>query len=353
MLVTADAERRYIRAIFAALGATDAEADAVAEVLVEADLRGHTSHGLVRVALSVELVQAGVARVGARPRLVRERAAAALMDGDGALGPYAAILATREAMRRARATGAAALGLRASGHIALAGYYAELAAREDLIGLVFAKSETWIHPYGGVEPILGTNPIAIAIPTLGDPLLLDMATSATSRGKLVEAAAAGRELPLGWAIDASGAPTTDARAAVEGGALSPVGGAKGHGLALAVELLGGVLTGAGAGPMRDAAGWRNLWGTLFLVLDPAAFVDVGAFKAAVSDFLAQIKGSRLAPGFAEILIPGERSYRERQERLAHGIVVPDDAWEQVAAIARSLGLNADEYCAPSPPLSGE
>src|SRR5581483_5190937 len=110
MLVTADAERRYIRAIFAALGATDAEADAVAEVLVEADLRGHTSHGLVRVALSVELVQAGVARV-----------------------PYAAILATREAMRRARATGAAALGLRASGHIALAGYYAELAAREDLI----------------------------------------------------------------------------------------------------------------------------------------------------------------------------------------------------------------------------
>jgi LDH2 family malate/lactate/ureidoglycolate dehydrogenase len=343
MLLTADAERRFVRAVFAALGATAAEVDAVADVLVEADLRGHTSHGLVRVPLSVELVQTGAARVGARPCVVQERGAAALMDGDGALGPYAAIIATREAMRRAREAGAAAIGLRNTGHLALAGYYAELAAREDLIGIVLAKSETWIHPYGGIEPILGTNPIAIAIPTLDNPLLLDMATSATSRGKLVEAATEGQDLPLGWAIDASGAPTTDARAAIEGGALSPVGGAKGYGLALAVELLGGVLTGAGAGPIRDATGWLKLWGTLILALDPATFVDVGVFKAAVSDFLTRVKGSRLAPGFAEILLPGERSYRERRARLTHGITVPDDTWDQVAAIARALSVNPDEY----------
>jgi LDH2 family malate/lactate/ureidoglycolate dehydrogenase len=351
MLLTADAERRYVRAIFAALGATDAEAAAVADVLVEADLRGHTSHGLLRVALSVEMVQRGAVQVGAHPRIVEERGAAALMDGNRALGPYAATLAMREAMRRAREKGAAAIGLRDTGDLGLVGYYAELAAREDLIGILFARSETGVHPYGGVEPILGTNPIAIAIPTHGDPLLLDMATSATSRGKLIEAVAAGQELPLGWAIDAAGRPTTDARAAVEGGALSPVGGAKGYGLALAVELLGGVLTGAGAGPIRDASGWLHLWGTLLLVLDPGAFVDVPVFKAAVSEFLAQVKGSRLAPGFAEILVPGERSYRTRRERLAHGIPVPDPAWHEVAAIARSLGLDPDEYVGPMPGAS--
>jgi LDH2 family malate/lactate/ureidoglycolate dehydrogenase len=347
MLLTADAERRYVHAIFTAVGATAPEADAMAEVLVEADLRGHGSHGLVRVPLSVNLLRDGRCQAGARPRVVQERAAAALMDGDRAVGPYAAICATREAMARARQHGAAAVGLNNCGHIALAGYYAELAAREDLIGVLFGKSEASVHPHGGMDPVIGTNPIAIAIPTDGDPVLLDMATSATSRGKLAEAAAAGRPLPLGWALDASGAPTTDPKAAGEG-ALSAVGGAKGYGLSLAVELLGGVLTGAGAGTMHDASGWRKLWGTLFLVLDPAVFTDVAAFKTAVSAYLAEIKASRLAPGFAEILIPGERSYRTRRESLAHGVRVADNVWQNVARLARDLGVDPDQYAAPSP-----
>ncbi|HEY7061934.1 MAG TPA: Ldh family oxidoreductase [Chloroflexota bacterium] len=347
MLLTAEAERRYIQAIFAALGATAAEADAQADVLVEADLRGHTAHGLARMPLAVELLQAERCRVGARPRVVAERGAAALMDGDGALGPYGATAAMREAMRRAREKGAAAVGLYHTGDVALAGYYAELAARADLIGLVFAKAEASVHPHGGAEPIVGTNPIAVAIPTMGDPLLLDMATSAATRGKLVEAAAAGRPIPLGWAIDASGTPTTDPQAALEGGALSAVGGAKGYGLALVVELLAGVLTGAGAGPMQDAAGWAQLWGVLFLALDPAAFVDVAAFKEAVSAYLAQIKASRLAPGVAQILLPGERSYRTRRAQLARGIILPDDVWAAVAAVARPLGLDPDTYLAPT------
>jgi LDH2 family malate/lactate/ureidoglycolate dehydrogenase len=135
---------------------------------------------------------------------------------------------------------------------------------------------------------------------------------------------------------------------VEAGALSPVGGAKGYGLALAVELLGGVLTGAGADPLRDASGWRRLWGTLFLVLDPAAFVEALAFKAAVSKLLARVKASRLAPGCAQILLLGERSYHTRRERLTHGIPVPDDAWHQVAAVARPLGLAPAAYASRAP-----
>jgi LDH2 family malate/lactate/ureidoglycolate dehydrogenase len=342
MLLPADAERRYVHAIFSALHATPDEAAAMAEVLVEGDLRGHGSHGLVRVPLSANLLRSGRCQVGARPRVVQERAAAALMDGDRALGPYGATVAAREAMARARQHGAAAVALYDTGHIALAGYYVELAAREDLIGLLFGKSEASVHPQGGMDPVIGTNPVAIAIPSDGDPILLDMATSATSRGKLAEAVAAGRSLPVGWALDASGAPTTDPKAAQEG-ALSPVGGAKGYGLSLAVELLGGVLTGAGAGPMQDAAGWRKLWGTLFLVLDPSVFVEVAGFKRAVSAYLAEIKGSRLAPGFDEILIPGERSFRTRRESLARGVHVADNVWQNVARLARDLGVDPDAY----------
>jgi LDH2 family malate/lactate/ureidoglycolate dehydrogenase len=342
VLLTAEAEHRYIQAIFAALGASEEECAAVAEALTEGDLRGHSSHGLIRVPLYVNLLRSGRLQPQARPRIVQERAAALLMDGDRALGPYAALIATYEAMSRARGTGVAAVALYNCGHIGLAGYYVELAAREDLIGILFGKAEAMVHPYGGAEPLLGTNPISIAVPTTGDPVLLDMATSATSHGKLREAAAAGRPLPEGWAIDATGAPTTDPAAALRG-ALSPVGGAKGYGLALAVELLAGVLTGAGAGVMRDASGWRKLWGVLVIVLDPATFTEVTAFKAAVSAYLAEIKRARLAPGFTEILVPGERSYRTRRARLAAGIPIAEGVWEEVARLARELGVDPERY----------
>src|SRR5262249_23149849 len=246
MLIPAEAERRYVHDIFRALGTSEHEAAAMAEVLVEADLRGHTSHGLQRVPLAVELLQSGHTQGNARPRIRQQRAAAALLEADRALGPYAGIVGAREAIARARHTGAAAVAIANCSHVGLVGYYVELAAREDMIGILFGKAEGWVHPYGGTEKLLGTNPLAIAIPTNGDPLLLDMATSATSAGKVYEAVAAGRKLAEGEAIDPSGAPTTDPAAALEG-ALSPVGGAKGYGLGLALELLGAVLTGVAPG----------------------------------------------------------------------------------------------------------
>jgi L-2-hydroxycarboxylate dehydrogenase (NAD+) len=342
MLLTAEAERRYVYDIFATLGVPQDHASAVAELVTEGDLRGHGSHGLIRVPLYAGLVRSGRARVDARPRIVQERVAAALLDGDQALGPYAATIASYEAMARARGTGVAAVAFYNCGHIGLAGYYVELAAREDLIGILFAKSEASVHPHGGYEPMIGTNPVCIGIPTAGEPLLLDMATSGTSLGKLKEAVAAGRPLPEGYAMGPDGTPTTDP-AVAQAGALSPVGGAKGYGLALAVELLGGILTGAGAGAMQDASGWRKLWGGLMVVLDPATFVDVAAFKTAVSAYLAEVKASRLAPGFDEILIPGERSYRARRARLDQGVTVEDGVWQTVARIARELGVEPERY----------
>jgi L-2-hydroxycarboxylate dehydrogenase (NAD+) len=342
MRLTAEAERRYVYDIFAALGVPEDHASAVAELVTEGDLRGHGSHGLIRVPLYSGLVRSGRARVDARPRIVQERVAAALLDGDQALGPYAATIASYEAMARARGTGVAAVAFYNCGHVGLAGYYVELAAREDLIGILFAKSEASVHPHGGFEPIIGTNPVCIGIPTAGEPLLLDMATSATSLGKVKEAVTAGRPLPEGYAMGPDGKPTRDP-AVAQAGALSPVGGAKGYGLALAVELLGGILSGAGAGVMQDASGWRKLWGGLMIAIDPATFIDVAAFKAAVSAYLAEVKASRLAPGFDEILVPGERSYRTRRAQLEQGVVVEDGVWQNVARIARELGVEPERY----------
>lgn len=341
MLVSADAERRYVRAIATALGASDDEAAIFADAICDADLRGYTSHGLLRVPDAVHSVRGGRLRVRTSPRVVEERPAAALMDGDLALGPYAAVLATREAMARARRVGMASVALYNCGHILTAGYYVELAAREDLIGLLLTRSSPVMHPHGGVEPLMGTNPLAVGIPAADEPLLLDMATSATTFGALVEALAAGRSVPEGLAIDASGAPTTDPRAALSG-AVSPFGGAKGSGLGLAVEILGGLLTGAGAGPLPHPSG-RLSYGTVVMAIDPAAFVDLPAFKAAVSAYLARLKSSPVAPGSQEILIPGERSFRTRREQQARGVRITDEIWQQVARLARGLGVDADEY----------
>ena len=160
----AEAEHRYVYDIFAALGVPEDHAGAVAELVTQGDLRGHGSHGLIRVPLYSGLARSGRARVEARPRIVQERVAAALLDGDQALGPYAAIIASYEAMARARGTGVAAVAFYNCGHIGLAGHYVELAARQDLIGILFAKSEASVHPHGGSEPMIGTNPVRSVSP---------------------------------------------------------------------------------------------------------------------------------------------------------------------------------------------
>src|SRR5581483_5069700 len=341
MILAAAAERRYVQAIVRALGGTNAEAAAVAAAICEADLRGYTSHGLLRVADAIPLVRQGVLRVGARPRIAAERPAAVLMDGDRALGPWATLAAMREAIARARRVGTASVALYDCGHIGAAGYYVERAARADLIGLLVTRGNPGMHPYGGVERQIGTNPLAVAIPSVGEPFLLDMAASATSLGALREALARGESIAAGLAVDTAGRPTTDPAAGLAG-ALSPFGGAKGYGLGLVVEILGGLLTGAGAGTVRHSSG-RLPWGVFVVVIDPAAYTDPTEFKRAVRAYFARLKASRLAPGFREILIPGERAFRRRREQLAHGVQITDAIWAEVAALARPLGVDAAEY----------
>src|SRR5690349_14214654 len=164
MIIGADAERQYIRAIFGALGASEAERNALAEVLTEADLRGYPSHGFIRIVSNATMMKNGDLDRGAEPHILRETGPTAVIDGARTNGPYAATFAARDAVQRARAHGIGAVALQECGHLGIAGYYVELMAREGLVGLLFAKSESSVHPHGGIERLLGTNPVAIAIP---------------------------------------------------------------------------------------------------------------------------------------------------------------------------------------------
>lgn len=339
MSITAADERALIRDVLAALGATREEQDCVAAALVEADLRGYESHGLLRFPLMVQRVRAGTARVRAQPRVVSARDAMALLDGDQGLGPFVATRAVDLAADLARAYGLGVVGVHNNNHISLVGYYVERAARQGFIALATTTGDAGVHPYGGIDRLLGTNPLAVAFPTDGEPFLLDMATSEGTFGRIFVARQRGEAIPETWAVDAAGDPTHDPAAALTG-SLRPFGGPKGYGLGLCFAILAGALVRAAHGPRVvgtiDPADPLTK-GDLFVVLDPAALGDAAALRAAAGAYLATIRASRPAPGSAGVRVPGERALRLRAERLAHGIPLDPTTWAAVEALAREVG----------------
>ncbi|HEY7065573.1 MAG TPA: Ldh family oxidoreductase [Chloroflexota bacterium] len=342
MLVTADDERALMRDVLAALGATAEEQACVADALTEGDLRGYASHGLLRFPLIVQRVRAGTARVGAEPRVVRQRAAAALLDGDLGLGPFVATRAVDLAVRLAGEQGLGVVGVVGNNHISQAGYYAERAARAGLVGLATTTGDAGVHPYGGIDRLIGTNPLAIAFPTADEPFLLDMATSEGTFGRIFGARQRGEAIPATWAVDGAGAPTTDPAEALTG-SLRPFGGAKGYGLGLCLAILGGAFVRAAMGP--DVVGTilpidPTTKGDLFVALDPAAFGDAATIRAAASAYLRRIRTSRRAPDSAGVRVPGERALLLRGERLKSGIPMDETTWESVLALAREVSARA-------------
>ncbi|MDE3074415.1 MAG: Ldh family oxidoreductase [Chloroflexota bacterium] len=350
----ADDERRLVRDLLLALGASHRASDDAAADIVEADLRGHDSHGLARLELQVRLIRGGTVNPAAEPVVEEARPGSLVVDGRTALGARAVIFGVQAAIERALDAGSCAATIHSHGYAAYYGYYAELGIEQDCIVLVCSKSSRWnVHAYGGVQPVLGSDPLAIGIPTNGDPLLLDMSTAAAANGKLLAAARAGQSIPAGLAIDSEGRPTTDPRVAMQG-ATSPFGGAKGYGLGLVVEMLGGLLARAGVGAQVDEQGRTRPWSSSAIVLYVGAFIDPAEFRRQTSEYLRRVKGSRVAPGFEEILVPGERAYRTRRERLASGIPIPDDVWEAVWRLARSVGVEANGHNPhPNPLPEGE
>jgi len=340
MIVTFEQEKAIIRALLQKLGASGEEANATAEVLAEGDLRGFASHGLLRLPYILRALKRGTIVVKAKVKVVRETPATALIDGGHGLGHHIATRAMRLAIEKAKRQGVAAVGVYNSNHFGIAGYYAELAMREGLIGIVTTTTDALVHPWGGVEPLLGTNALAIGLPT-EPPVLLDMAMSVAARGKLVRSMKEGKPIPENWAIDSEGRPTTDPAKGLMG-ALSPFGGPKGYALAFVLELL--------AGPLVRAAAGKEVRGTLepvegfctkgdfMIAIDPKAFVTQEEFRARASEFIEQVKSSRKAPGVGEIMVPGEPEQKMRERRLREGIPIADEVWTELEQIAKELGV---------------
>jgi LDH2 family malate/lactate/ureidoglycolate dehydrogenase len=339
--ISTSALRDFLERIFVAAGCDTDNARVNAEGVLQADLHGHHIQGTDHIYSTVRELRAGRLNGRAHPRVIRETAASARVDGDGGTGHVTGVFATELAIRKAREVGIGAVGLVGGGDIFMLGYYAEKMARAGFTGMIFTNTvPTRVHPAGGIDPILGTNPLAFGFPVSGgDPVIVDLATSTSAVGYVRVASYTKEPIPSGVAITREGMPTTDAHKALDG-ALTPLGGHKGFALGLAVGLLSGPVIGAPIGAelataMREGQGEKSR-GHFFVALDPGMFGDAALAEQRTAAFLKEIKASRKAPGVGEIYIPGERGHRAAAENGRNGLRLSRSVWDNTVRIAKEL-----------------
>jgi uncharacterized oxidoreductase len=343
MIIAASALERFARDIIAAAGSAAPEAEEVASHLVEANLKGHDSHGVGMIPTYVRNVRDGHLVPNRHATLVSEAGPIAVFDGGMGYGQVIAREATEWAIAKAKSIGAAIFALRNTHHVARVGTYGELAASSGLVSIHFVNvliAPGRVAPFGGMTGRYGTNPVCITFPGAGGepPVVLDFATSRVAAGKLRVAQNEGKHLPQGHLIDAQGNETTDPAVFFRGnGAMLPFGEHKGSGLALACELLAGVLTGGGAmGPQLPNRGVKN--GMFSMVLDPARFGDADAMAREREILIQWVKSSPPRPGVEEVMIAGEPERKSRAKRMAEGIPVDANTWRDLAAAAEQAGV---------------
>jgi len=346
MIIHQQPLERLVTAIFAGAGSAPAEATAVAEHLVEANLVGHDSHGVIRIAPYVNWVRENKLIPNREPRTVLAAGSIGVLDGQLGYGQVMARHATELAIKLATQHGIAAVALYNSGHVGRVGAWATLAAEAGLISLCFVNTSgggILVAPTGGIDRRLSANPIAIAVPTRGaKPLLVDMSTCAIAEGKIRVAFNKGQKVPDGCIIDAHGQPTNDPRVfyADPPGAILTVGGHKGFGLGVMVEMLAGALTGGGCSRL----GVPRLEQAMFTItIDPRKFQSEDTFAGEVRQYIDFVKSSRTVTPGGEILMPGEPEERCRAARTANGIELDEMTWNQITEVAKSLNVPVNEY----------
>ena len=334
--------RRFGTEVLEAAGLSSQDAWRVADSLVFAEARGLASHGVARLSIYVRRIQTGAIKARPEMRWLHERDAVGILDADDGPGAVAAAAAMEKAVELATRYGLGACAVRNSNHCGALGYYARIAVEARMVGLATSNANPTMPPWGGREPTLGTNPIAIGVPVPGrPPFLLDMATSAAARGKIILAAKRGHPIPAGWALDRDGRPTQDPQAALDG-MLLPMAGPKGYGLALWIDILCGVLAGSAfarhVGALYTQLDRPQRVGHFMLAIDIARFVDWPHYESAVRELVEQVKATPPAEGFSEVLLPGEpeAAAYERSER--EGIALTPELDEELRSLAEELGV---------------
>lgn len=336
--VPPDDLRALSRQALEAFGLRPEDAEAAARVLVEADLLGIDTHGTKRLRAYVERIIRGGVNTAPAVTVIEKSPSIAIVDGDGALGPVVGTRALKEAMTRARAGGIAYVGCRNSNHFGAMAPYGLWACREGLVSIMGTNASTAMAPWGARELRMGNNPICFAAPRRDGPhFLLDFAQSIAARGKMRLAAERGEAIPEGWALDADGNPTTDPEAGLKGFVL-PIGEHKGYGLALAVDLLAGVLSG-GAFADGVASMWAEESGPqkvshFFILIDPDRVLGLDAYFDRIEAFAGRIKGARPIDPERPVLLPGEIEAESYAEREAHGIPLDEELYGIICALAK-------------------
>lgn len=345
----------FCRSLLTALGTPEAHAKIVADSLVEANLRGVDSHGVQMLATYIQQIRAGGIEVEAEGHVEREDGVCLRYHGDNGLGQVVADRCTDHSIRIAHALGVSVVVASHSNHFGTGAWWGQKLAREGLIGIVMSNACPAVAPWQGKTAIFGTNPFCVAVPGHGEKShwLLDMATTTVALGKLTNALHRGEKtIPLAWGfLDSSGNPTSDPVEAQRGNP-TPIGGYKGTGLAMMVEILCAGLSGGGMTtqlPINRTGGDPLGISHTFIALDPKRFLPAGEFETRMDTLGALVKASEPAAGYAEVLIGGEPEWRTQQNRRREGIPLPAKLWTQLTAIANELAITSPELGTRPPP----
>ncbi|HEY2918067.1 MAG TPA: Ldh family oxidoreductase [Candidatus Binatia bacterium] len=324
-------------------GIPQADADLVAALLVKAELRGYAGHGVTRVPQYLAFIKNKIYDLSAKPQVEREGKITAVIDGKHCIGQVAARMAMTLAIKKAKEHGVGIVTLRRSGHTGRLADYMEMATEQGLIGMGAASvGSATTTLYGGMKPITGTNPMAFGIPTRnGEPIILDFATASMSMGEIQKRVAKGERIPDGVILDGEGNPTNDFKSfrGPPRGVFLPFGGYKGSGVALITEILGGLLSGNGPGKNWWDKGAHGVNGVFLQAFAVEEFQPLEKFYDKVDEFVAFIKSTQCAPGFNEILLPGEAGRRREAEQRKDRVDIDDGTWSELTRLAAELGVS--------------
>jgi LDH2 family malate/lactate/ureidoglycolate dehydrogenase len=333
--------RRFCVDALTRVQVTKEDAQAVADHLISANLRGVDSHGVIRIPYYVEGITRGFVNVRGQIRVVKETSVSALLNGGNQLGIVVANRATQIAIEKATQSGIAIVGILELGHVGMMAYYTEKIAREKLIGLACVDGVAYVAPWGGAERVFGANPISYAFPTNDStPIVFDASTSAAAVFKIRVMGRKGQEIPGDWALDKDGNPTTKPAEALDG-ILLPFGQHKGYAFSLLVELLTYPLL--GGLPSRGVVSHPSTQGAMFIMaLNPTLFRDYADYCNDIEKIVRTVKSTKPAKGFSQVVLPGEIENRTIRERLQAGIPIDENTWRELERIAKELKVKSPE-----------
>ena len=341
-IFVADKIRRMGLSILQRLGVRERDAECVIEHLVESDLMGHSSHGIILLPIYTKMIKDGKIDIHAKPRILKETSTTAILDGKWHFGQVSARMAMDIAIKKAKEAHLGAVGIIHCNHIGRLGAYSQMAINRDLIGIVMCNSGPkggCVVPFGGKESRLSTNPISVGVPAgKMKPFLMDFATSTVAFGKLRILKNQGKTIPKGWVLNKYGEPTINPEDAFNGGMLITFGGHKGYALSLLIDILGGALTGAGCTSSDE---YEDGNGTFILTINPKGFGSTEKFMKRIDELFTNIKETPTLQGFDRVLIPGELEFEIKEKRLKKGIPIDEVSWRQITELAEELSLDID------------